>query len=128
MSANVQPVEPKTVSPPVVRRLWVWIGAGLLLAASVGYVFGSHRSSDVTGLTGRAQVGDHVATIYVNDWAYGVLDSVPWLDSAGSFHEGGWPDCLGGVGGSPLVRFGAAPVTLPNDMTIRAVVFVDCRS
>ncbi len=128
MSADVQPVEPQHRPRPVVRRLWLWIGAGLLIAVSAGYLLGSHRSSNVTELTGRAQVGDHVAPIYVDDWAYGVLGSVAWLDSAGSFHEGGWPECLGGVGNNPLVRFGATPVTLPNDTSIRAVVFVDCRS
>lgn len=128
MSADIQPVEPQRRSPLVVRRLWLWIGAGLLVAASAGYLLASHRSSNVTELTGRPQVGDHVATIYVDDWAYGVLDSVPWLDSADSFHDGGWPECLGSVGNNPLVRFGATLVTLPNDISIRVVVFVDCRS
>jgi hypothetical protein len=96
----------------------------LLLAGLAGFVIGSERS-DVMELEGRAAVGDHVASIESGGWSYGVRESVAWVDASGSFHEDGWPECLGSAGNAANVRFGAVPVT---SLGIRAVVYVDCRS
>jgi hypothetical protein len=80
-------------------------------------------------LVGRAEVGKRVATIESGGWSYGVSQGVDWIDASGTHHDDGWPTCLGPVGSSPTVRFGAVPVTLP-DMggTYRAVVYIDCRT
>src|SRR5919106_457016 len=100
---------------------WVFAGA-LLLAGLLGFVIGSERSG-VADLQGRAQVGDHVASIESGGWFYGLSESVAWIDASGSFHEDGWPECLGSAGTRPNVRFGAVAVRL---LGIRAVVYVDC--
>jgi hypothetical protein len=101
---------------------WILVGA-LLLSGLAGFVIGSQRS-DVAELEGRAHVGDHMASIDSDGWFYGVSDSVAWIDASGSFHEDGWPDCLGSPGTRPSVRFGA--IDVPT-LGIRAVVYVDCR-
>ena len=71
--------------------------------------------------------GDHMASIQVGDWSYGISKSVAWLDESGSYHEDGWPTCLGGLGNTTVVRFGVTSVTLPNCGTFRPVVYVDRR-
>jgi hypothetical protein len=101
--------------------VWVLVG-GLLLAGLAGFVIGSERS-DVIELEGRAHVGDHMASIESDGWFYGVSDSVAWIDGSGTFHEDGWPGCLGSAGNTVTVRFGAVPVPA---LGIRAVVYVDC--
>jgi hypothetical protein len=103
------------------ERTWVLVGA-LLLAGLAGFLIGSERS-DVMDLVGRAHVGDHMASIESDGWFYGLSDSVAWIDASGSFHEDGWPECLGSAGTRPNVRFGA--VAVPS-VGIRAVVYVDC--
>jgi hypothetical protein len=105
------------------KSAWALVGA-LLLAGLAGFVLGSGRS-DVAELEGRASVGDHVVTIESGGWFYGLSESVAWIDTSGSFHEDGWPDCLGSAGTRPHVRFGA--VSVPS-LEIRAVVYVDCSS
>ena len=67
-----------------------------------------------------------MASIQVDDWFYGLQDSVAWIDSSGSHHPDGWPSCLK-RGNEVTVRFGAVPVTLPDGGDFRAVVYVDCR-
>jgi hypothetical protein len=78
-------------------------------------------------LTGAFYVGDHQASVSVNDWAYGITDSVPWLDSNNTWHESGWPTCLGPVGAMRTVRFGYTTVEGPT-VTWREVVWVSCMS
>jgi hypothetical protein len=104
-------------------NVWVLVGA-LLLAGLAGFAIGTQRS-DVTEHEGRAHVGDHMASIESDGWFYGVSDSVAWIDASGSFHEDGWPACLGRPGTRQGVRFGA--VAVPS-LGIRAVVYVDCSS
>jgi hypothetical protein len=112
------------VSPPTLVAI---VAACLLPAAVVGFLLGAGRS-EVMELRGTAQVGDHMASIEVDGWWYGVSDTVPWIDEDNSHHDGGWPSCLGRAGSNPTVKFGAVPVTPPDSgLTYRAVVFVDCR-
>lgn len=100
----------------------------VLALFGAGYLLGSNRSH-VTELVGDAQVGDHMASIFVGDTAYGVSDSVPWFDNEGGMREGGWPDCLGSTPGSrPHIRFGETDVTYPDGSWGSQVVYVDCRS
>jgi hypothetical protein len=105
--------------------LVVGVAASLLLAF-IGYGIGTSRSS-VVELTGRAAVGGHVASIESGGWWYGVNDSVAWIDASGSFHEDGWPACLRPEGTTRTVRFGAVPVTIPDSVGFRPVLWVDCR-
>jgi hypothetical protein len=102
-------------------RASVLVGA-VLSVGLAGFLIGSERS-DVVELEGRAHVGDHIASIESDGWFYGLSESVAWIDASGSFHEDGWPECLGSVGTRPSVRFGA--VTVPS-LGFRAVVYVDC--
>jgi hypothetical protein len=104
-------------------KAWVLVGA-LGLAGLAGFVIGSERS-DVAELEGRAAVGDHMASIESGGWFYGLSESVAWIDASGSFHEDGWPECLGSAGNRLNVRFGAVAVT---SLGFRAVVYVDCRT
>jgi hypothetical protein len=102
------------------------VAVALVLGAGLGYLVASNRSS-VEELTGRAGVGDHVASIQVGDRFYGVSESVAWIDASGSYHDDGWPDCLGPAGNTSTVRFGAEDVELADGGGFTAVVYVDCR-
>ena len=107
-------------------RLVVLVAVGFLLVG-VGYVVGSHRSG-TREVTGPAQVGDHVVTMTVDGTSYGFSDSMPWIGADDSYHEGGWPTCLGTVTTLPAVTFGIAHVDYPNGMSADQVVYVDCRT
>jgi hypothetical protein len=121
--SGTQAVDPLTSPslPSGGKRAWLLVGA-VLLAGLAGFLIGSERS-DVMDLEGRAHVGDHMASIESGGWFYGLSDSVAWIDEAGSFHEDGWPECLGRAGTEQNIRFGA--VAVPS-IGIRAVVYVDC--
>lgn len=81
----------------------------------------------MTVLTGRATaVGQEVASVQVDGWTYGIRSPSLWIDSSGSLHDSGWPECLR-LGTRPLISFGAVPVTVPGGGGVRAVVWVDCR-
>jgi hypothetical protein len=99
----------------------------LALVVSASYAAGGNHGNRLKELDGNAYVGAHQASVRVDGWAYGIADSVPWFDSAGSFHESGWPICLGGTGSTVRIRFGEIPVTGPNAVAWRAVAWVDCR-
>ncbi|HEX9066446.1 MAG TPA: hypothetical protein VF843_15160 [Streptosporangiaceae bacterium] len=77
--------------------------------------------------TGVAHVGIRQATVTAGGWSYGIDGNVGmWIDSAGTMHSGGWPNCLR-LGHRPLIAFGATPVSLPGGGSWRQVVWVDCR-
>jgi hypothetical protein len=122
-SSDAEAMDPLSTPSPRSdgTRAWVLVGA-VLAAGLAGFLLGSERS-DVMDLQGRAAVGEHVATIESGGWSYGLSESVAWIDASGSFHEDGWPECLGGAGTRANVRFGA--VAVPS-IGIRAVVYVDC--
>ena len=97
------------------------------VGAAAGYAVSAHRSN-VTVLTGTFYVGDREASAQVNGWVYGIADGVGWLDSSNSWHDTGWPDCLGPVGASKTVRFGYTSVDGPTSQSWRQVVWVSCLS
>ena len=78
--------------------------------------------------TGRADVnaaGDG-GSISTSDWTYGLPASgVTWVDSAGTSHDGGQPECLV-PGTSTEVRFAALDVTVEGS-TWRPVVWISCQ-
>jgi hypothetical protein len=87
---------------------------------------GSRGSTNAHELTGQADVdSSHVATLYAGGTAYGLSQSVPWLDASGSLHENGWPACLD-VGNNPTVRFGGMFVPLPAGGAFAEVTYIDC--
>jgi hypothetical protein len=111
-------------------RSWrALILATLILCAGglAGYAVAAHRSN-VSVLSGAFYVGDHQASGSFDGWTYGVIDSVPWLDSSNSWHEDGWPACLGPVGTTRTVRFGYTAVDGPTPISWRQVVWVSCMS
>lgn len=71
----------------------------ILVGLLAGYQLGHHHSAAVTWHTGLAYIGDHEVSISTPGWIYGAQDAVPgWIDSGGSTHNGGWPDCLNSSG------------------------------
>ena len=113
------------------RHLRAVVLTALLMAAGVGgaagYAVAAH-SSDVAVLTGSFSVGHHEASAHVNGWVYGISDEVGWLDSSNSWHESGWPDCLGSIGATKTARFGYTSVDGPTSQSWRQVVWVTCLS
>jgi len=107
-------------------RLALFVAVAIALVL-VGYLLGSHRSG-TRDVTGPAYVGDHVVTMTVDGTSYGFSDSMTWIDAKNSYHEGGWPDCLGTLRSLPAVTFGLANVDYPNGNAGDQVVYVDCRS
>lgn len=104
-----------------------WTIVVALIACAVGVVIGYglevHRSAPVW-ISGQAHVSvqGHVATFSARNWRYGIRGSVPWYDSAGSFHDSGWPSCL--TDQTSTVRFEATQQTVNS---IKVVLAVDCR-
>jgi hypothetical protein len=112
------------------RVRWAATAAAVAaLIAVVAFVAGTHQQRPSTVLTGVATVGDHVATVTVAGWSYGIEGtSVPWISQAGQMNYGSWPACLGGAGRTVSVTFGEVPVTMPDGSVARQVAWVDCRS
>jgi hypothetical protein len=116
------------------RRL-VRVGAAAAagLIAVGAFVAGEHHHGPQPGmtiLTGRAYVGVDEATVTVGGWAYGLqgTGNVSWVDSHGATHTFGWPACLTGPGQYHQVRFGEVPVTAPDGLVTRQIVWVDCQA
>ena len=111
------------------RASWAVVISALVVASgaggAVGYAVSAHRSN-VTVLTGTFYVGDRQASGAVDGWTYGMNDSVDWLDSHNTWHEGGWPDCLEPVGSTKTIRFGYTPVDGPTSNSWRQIVWVSC--
>jgi hypothetical protein len=98
-----------------------------LVGVLAGYQLGHHHSAAVSWHTGLAGIGDHEVSISTPGWVYGAQDAVPgWIDSSGSTHTGGWPDCLNQSGTQKQVRFAATTGTIVGTGT-RQIVLVDCR-
>jgi hypothetical protein len=99
----------------------------ILVGPLAGYQLGHHHSAAVTWHTGLAYIGDHEVSISTPGWIYGAQDAVPgWIDSGGSTHNGGWPDCLNSSGTQKQVTFAATNVTTAGTSS-RQIVLVDCR-
>jgi hypothetical protein len=116
------------LSRRVTRPVILAAGAVLIaLAAVLAFLAGEHHQRPLTILTGVATVGDHQATVTVAGWSYAIEgDSIMWVDQQGSTHDGGWPSCLSGFGQTVPISFGEVPVTAPNGLAWRQVVWVDC--
>ena len=110
---------------------WQRVGAGATAAALVfGLGFGLGRETvgrqDLEWRVGQGLVGEEVFTVEHDGWSYGASDAVPmWVDARGSWHDGGWPECL--RRGTTTVRFAAGPTTYVEGVGQRPVVAVDCR-
>ena len=104
--------------------------AAACLIAFLGFLAGEHhqRPATTTVLTGVATVGDHMASIVVGGWVYGIEGDVTWVGQDGTTHLGSWPACLGGPGNTVRVTFGEVPVITPDGAMTRQVDWVDCRS
>ncbi len=121
---------PGTGSSFIRRRLGMALALALTLVTGIG--LGRMWTTQDTELrgwrSGTAYVGEQQLSIEVDGWTYGAEGSVPsWIDAEGSWHDGGWPDCLQGkVGQSVAIRFQARKVTV-DGMSWRPIVAVDCR-
>jgi hypothetical protein len=103
------------------------VGVVALLLALAGYVIGSHRGG-THAVTGPAQVGVKVVSMTGADGTvYGFTGSMPWIDASGSWHDGGWPECLGTTTTLSSATFGVTRVDYPNGSSAEQVVYVDCR-
>ena len=102
------------------------IGAWLVASGILAGCSGGSVSPDIQ--TGRADVnaaGDG-GSISTSDWTYGLpTTGVAWVDSQGSRHDGGRPDCLA-PGTSTDVQFAAVEVHVDRS-TWRAVVWISCQ-
>lgn len=109
-----------------------------------GYLLGRHSAERADWHTVTIRKADVVSsggshrllTVNADGWAYGFENEVPrWIDSAGSVHSGGWPDCLEPPhpGDTPernpgVVTFRFASVEVRTEVVgWRPVVMVDCR-
>lgn len=109
------------------QRVGAWSTVGALMFA-LGFGLGRETdgSQDLDWRDGQGLVGKHMFTVDHDGWSYGVRGAVPmWIDSQGSWHDGGWPDCL--AAGVTTVRFAAAPTTYVEGLGERPVIAVDCR-
>ncbi|MGZ4560245.1 MAG: hypothetical protein ACXVXJ_04620 [Mycobacteriaceae bacterium] len=94
------------------------------IAIGVAWQNNEHRGQ---WQTGRGYIGIHEVSVRSQGWTYGVDDAavVPWIDSDGTWHEGGWPACLRRFQTQP-VTFQARSVTI-DGRTWRPIVAIDCR-
>jgi len=99
----------------------------LCLVAVIAFLAGEKRASSPAVLTGIPVIAqNHVATITVGGWSYGITGAVTWFDSQGTMHESSWPGCLSGTGPGRPITFAAVPVTAPGGGSWRQVVWVKC--
>lgn len=108
-------------------RMSMLVAGGVLLVL-FGYLLGSHRTTTRV-VTGPAYVGDREVGMTAPDGTvYGFSGSMPWIDANDSYHEGGWPDCLGSERSLPSATFGVTHVDYPHGASVDQVVYVDCHS
>jgi hypothetical protein len=113
-----------------VAARWRFVVGAVIAAVAfigTGYLVGARQANPTRWHTGQAEIGDHEASVSVGGWTYGFQDSVPmWIDTGGSVHQDGWPDCLGPSGTQKQIRFATVNVTTAA-VSWRQVVAVDCR-
>jgi len=109
------------------RSWWIRVVAAVVVCLAIGGVAGFviARTTNVTVLTGSFYVGDHEATAAVGGSAYGVSESVPWVDATNTWHEDGWPACLAPVGATRTATFGVTTINGPFS-SWPEVVWVSC--
>ena len=98
------------------------------LALVVGFLIGTWRTG-ATVHTGRADTqADGGGSITTDDWTYGFLPGVSWVDASNVWHQGDEPpECLVAARSVEGVRFAAVEVSIEGS-TWRPVVWIDCRS
>lgn len=112
----------------IMRAAVAVVMAGLIAAGA--FAAGEHHQSGMTIVTGVAAVGYSEASVKTGGWTYGLQEGgvAAWVDSQGMTHVGGWPACLAGPGTTRHIRLGWVPVTLPDGLSMRQVVWVGCQS
>ena len=112
------------------KRSIVGALAALVVAIAMfgaGFLVGANAASHPAVLIGDGYVGADQATFQVGDTSYGFNSSVSWTDSAGSFHDRGWPECLPRIQSVTGVRFEVTTFWAGN-VGLTPVVWVDCQS
>lgn len=110
-------------------RLLIWSVLGLLAlsgAASIGYVLGNDNGlPPETVHTGTVAVSSHTGTATANGFSYVLPVNVPWIDAAGTIHDGAGPaPCVRSSHGRSVVF---ATVKYPIAGTTQGiVVWVRC--
>jgi hypothetical protein len=89
-------------------RLLIWSVIGLLAlsgAASVGFVLGNDDGPPLeTVHTGTVAVSSHTGAATAGGFSYVLPINVPWIDAAGTIHDGpGPPPCVKRSHGRPVV-------------------------
>ena len=108
------------------RRPASWVLGGILvvaLAFGAGWLARDRAGPRI--LVGSGSMGDAVATLFVGEDAYGFRSSVNWTDSHGTFHDGGWPDCLPPLHEVSGIRF-AGETQWIGGIGTDEIVWVDC--
>ena len=108
------------------RRLGLVVGLLVmtLIVGLLAYTAGS-RGDVSRVLHGTVYVGADQASAKVGSTYYAVPLDVPWRDIQGTWHEGGRPACLGSLGQSRPITFGAVAFKREG-LLQQAVVWVDC--
>lgn len=110
--------------------------AAILGAGAVGYIAGrSHHDPAFKVGTGIVYVTPSEGTAYYgttpaetqnpNGFAYRLPPGVAWIDSEGTFHDGGAPSCMPFYRTS-RVTMGTVKFPLPGGSTIGTVLWVRC--
>lgn len=116
-------------SERILPRAVIWTGLALVVALLLGTGYAAGQAgSGAEWREGSAYVGEDQASIVVDDWEYGISQSVAWIDSSGSHHEDGWPDCLDVPAATTVEHVRFATVEVDTDgVGWREVVLVDCQ-
>ena len=110
------------------QRFLGGLTAVLIVAAAfgIGDRIGSDGATHPPVLVGDGYVGADVASFQVGDTVYGFRSSVNWTDSAGSYHDQGWPACLPKLEAVTGVHF-VAQTVWAGGIGATDIVWVDCR-
>ena len=108
------------------RRLELAVGL-LVMTLIVGFLaYAAGSRGDVARvLHGTVYVGADQASAKVGSTYYAVPLDVPWRDIQRTWHEGGRAACLGSLGQSRPITFGAVAFKREG-LLQQAVVWVDC--
>ena len=107
------------------RRPILFLGGVLAVALVFGAGWVARGLAGPRIFVGSGYVGEAVATLFVGEDGYGFRSSVNWTDSRGSFHDGGWPDCLPHLQEVSGIRF-AGETQWIGGVGTDEVVWVDC--
>ena len=109
------------------RALGAFVVILIVLAAfGAGYRIATVNAERPSVYTGIGYVGEDQATFEAGDTSYGFRSAVSWTDGSGSFHAGGWPECLPKLQAVTGVRFAATTIWV-DQIGFSQVVWVDCK-